>query len=602
MSYSNGRLPSSSSTNQPQRGPPGVGFKLTVNGNYDLENKKLVNVEDPTNFKDAVNKEYGHTHYLKLNGTTHMTADLDLRGNKIINPSEINMNRKLITNMNTNEGDDLSAVNMITLKKSHPNAPAPTHEVIKDIDLKELFNVVNSKQQSFTHLTANYDNLVSYNDVNNIFLSRKETFPMETSLDMGNNTIYNIKNPTEIDQGTNKGYVDQLVNEKADKTEVSDVNQKVDDVTNYTNNQYRAIFNSFLKLSGGTMTGQIDMVGKKSQILQHQHPIPMQQQKKYLDDEVEKTKDGIIDSHSLKDEIRYLMEDVNESSSESNIEVDGIIDLEKSPHKHNKKAYDLKLKKTSGENYASRLGFNMYKLPEGEYTICVEFFPVKMVNVSVNAVSSSLNIGQQTTTLFTQEGYARSIIHMHKWQISPPEYLMLDLHCEGETPIGQAYLIIYGIKGKYSDVPKNVFDQPFVFESGKMVMETDLDLNGKKILNYPKSKAVIMGNYRKAIGDRKATFTINGETDYHVFGFSLTIKKITLHVTIRDGPIIPENTRISLNISGTSKSQRSSGLYLDNNAISYSFDFAVAADKEFNLSLGNRGGITHANATILETI
>ena len=140
------------------------------------------------------------------------------------------------------------------------------------------------------------------------------------------------------------------------------------------------------------------------------------------------------------------MEDVNESSSESNIEVDGIIDLEKSPHKHNKKAYDLKLKKTSGENYASRLGFNMYKLPEGEYTICVEFFSVKMVNVSVNAVSTSLNIGQQTKTLFT--GYVRSIIHMHKWQISPPEYLMLDLHCEGKTSTGQAYLIIYGIKGK----------------------------------------------------------------------------------------------------------------------------------------------------------
>ena len=56
----------------------------------------------------------------------------------------------------------------------------------------------------------------------------------------------------------------------------------------------------------------------------------------------------------------------------------------------------------------------MKKLPEGEYTICVEFFPVKMVNVSVNAVSSSLNVGQQTTTLFTQEGYSRSIIHMHK--------------------------------------------------------------------------------------------------------------------------------------------------------------------------------------------
>ena len=55
------------------------------------------------------------------------------------------MNRKLITNLNTDEENDLSAVNMITLKKFHPNAPEPTHEVTKDIDLKELFNVVKIK-------------------------------------------------------------------------------------------------------------------------------------------------------------------------------------------------------------------------------------------------------------------------------------------------------------------------------------------------------------------------------------------------------------------------------------------------------------------------
>ena len=245
------------------RGPPGIGFKLTDDGNYDIENKRLKNVAAPINLDDAINLGTAETNFLKLDGTTHMTADLDLRGNKIINPSEINMNRKLITNMDTDENNDLSAVNMITLKKFHPVAPPPTHEVTKDIDLKEFFNIVNSKQQIYSGLTANYNNLVSYNDSKNIFLSRKETFPMETGLDMGNNTIYNIKNPTEIDQGTNKGYVDQLVNEKGDKTEVSDVSKKVDEVTNYANNQYRAIFNSFLKLSGGTMTGQIDMGGKK---------------------------------------------------------------------------------------------------------------------------------------------------------------------------------------------------------------------------------------------------------------------------------------------------------------------------------------------------
>ena len=35
------------------------------------------------------------------------------------------------------------------------------------------------------------------------------------------------------------------------------------------------------------------------------------------------------------------------------------------------------------------------------------------------------------------------------------------------------------------------------------------------------------------------------------------------------------------------------------NAISYSFNFAVAANEEFTLSLRNRGGIARANATIL---
>ena len=76
------------------------------------------------------------TDVLLLNGRNHMTADLDLKGSKIILPGGIEMNRKLITNLDNDENDDLSAVNMRTLKKYHPSAPEPTHEVTKDIDLK----------------------------------------------------------------------------------------------------------------------------------------------------------------------------------------------------------------------------------------------------------------------------------------------------------------------------------------------------------------------------------------------------------------------------------------------------------------------------------
>ena len=47
------------------------------------------------------------------------------------------------------------------------------------------------------------------------------------------------------------------------------------------------------------------------------------------------------------------------------------------------------------------------------------------------------------------------------------------------------------------------------------------------------------------------------------------------------------------------KTQSASGVDIGGNAISYSFDFAVAANEEFELSLKNRGGIARANVTIL---
>ena len=63
----------------------------------------------------------------------------------------------------------------------------------RNINLPEKYNVENPKQQTFLQLKTHYDNLISFNDANNIFLSREETFPMKTNLDMGNNIIHNVK-------------------------------------------------------------------------------------------------------------------------------------------------------------------------------------------------------------------------------------------------------------------------------------------------------------------------------------------------------------------------------------------------------------------------
>ena len=53
-------------------GPAGVGYKLDSNGNYDLENKKLVNIKPGTNNSDAVTKSQSDTKTSLLDGArTH---------------------------------------------------------------------------------------------------------------------------------------------------------------------------------------------------------------------------------------------------------------------------------------------------------------------------------------------------------------------------------------------------------------------------------------------------------------------------------------------------------------------------------------------------
>ena len=551
---------------------------------------------------------------LQIDGSSHMTGDLDLRGNKLINPGEIEMNRKLITNLNTDEDNDLSAVNMITLKKFHPDVPAHTHEVTKDIDLKELFNVIQSKQRSLNELKAHYDSLVSFEEVNENFLSRREEFPMETQLDMNHNSITNLKDPQFGGEAATKSYADKKL-DLAGGTMTGSINMENNEITNLptpTGNSNPAtkkyvddietnlLSDVALELIKKIDIGEIDQ--KNEKIINLGEPTAGEDavNMKFVNTKI--AENGISATSRPKDVFRYLMEDPLQSSSESNTVVTGIVDFQQSPHKINKKAYALKINKRSSDNmFLGRLGFNMFKLPEGEYTICVEFFPAKIDGVSVNAVSTALNVNRQATKVF--KTYSRSIIHMHKWHISPPEYLMLDLKWQGkaeDSSAANAHLIIYGVKEFQPDVESAVFDSPFAIENGVMTMETDLNLNGKRLLNYnPKSKAVILGQYRKATATKVEHFSINDETAYHVFGFDFTVKKITLHFTIRDGPIVPVNTSVAISTHPNGNEQSASGVYIGSNAISYSFDFAVDANNEFRLSMINRGGIARANVTIL---
>ena len=62
MSYSNGKLPEETISHgkiiEIVKGLPGVGFKLTDDGDYDIQNKKLRNVASPQTNNDVTTKSY----------------------------------------------------------------------------------------------------------------------------------------------------------------------------------------------------------------------------------------------------------------------------------------------------------------------------------------------------------------------------------------------------------------------------------------------------------------------------------------------------------------------------------------------------------------
>ena len=179
----------------------------------------------------------------------------------------------------------------------------------------------------------------------------------------------------------------------------------------------------------------------------------------------------------------------------------------------------------------------------------VEFFPPTTKNIELDCLSTTINVNHQNNGVAGKAW--KNIVQLTKYVSTPPEYFMVDMKCDVDQKSSDnvGWLIVWGVSGIHTTVPSSVFDQPFVFETGKMVMETDLDLNGKRLLNYPKSKAVIFGQYKKATDSEREKFTINNETAHHVFGFDFTVKKITLHFTVRDGPIVSVNTSAMIKAS-----------------------------------------------------
>ena len=569
-----------------------TGFKLDKNNNYDMQQKRLANLAEAVDVADAVTKhqmEVGlankvdSTSVLLLDGRNHMTGDLDMRGNKIILPGKIDMNRKLITNLATDQNQDLSAVNMATLKQKVDEKLSKTGGVLSgDLILP---------RDSFP-VQGNTNKAVSYETQREIFLSRKESFPMQTDINMNNNFLQNVATPTSSHQGANKGYCDyNFLNKQKGGVLMGSLSVNQNDLfeipapkygSSAANKNYvdAKIPSGFVKKTGDVLSGDLNMNGHKITNLPTPSAANEPATKNYVDSKVsvggdldmknfkiknlasptaaqdavnkkyfdEELLNSHLTSSYIENAFKYLL-DQDESSSERNIIVNGIVEFANSPHK-NKKAYSIDLVYTPGtQNYNSLIAINLYPLPIGKYTIIVEYYFPEDRNISLGIGSPTAVINKQIATSFN--AYKKQLVQFDQQSKDTPDYLYFYIRGSGTTSTNpEGYLVFYGVREWMDSVPPQIYDHAletgmFSYENGKMKMNMDLDLNGNSLKGV---SFFIQGWYEQA-KDTHGIY-LNPVAALQIIPFDCVLNKIVFYIVDDNIPSI--RLAIDVTVEGSS--------------------------------------------------
>ena len=440
MSYSNGLLSSNTnniSTVKGARGEPGVGFKLTSSGDYDINNKIMYHIKTQDDVpsdadydtilkddKSAVNKEYLKNNFLKRDKTG---VYFDLRGYSIQN-SEV---------YNPNSWNDKTITNK------------------EYVDMKDNLKADKTELNKKADLTTN--NEQTFKGVLNV-----------PDFDPGYSNMTNVMN---------KKYIDDQDVKKADKTYVDTEIQKVTFDTS-----------SVVLIDGSnSMNADLNIGNNKITDLKTPTNDSDAVNKKYVDSHIDKN----IQSSNDNNVFEYVMNDPDSQlSEEDDIELGGITTYNSSPRQVNKNVVDMKLILDSSKGYySSRLGINLYPLKNDAFTICFELFWIDpFVNtIFINALSSIETIHNVNKKIFLSQKYARLVCQFTKSQNIGNNYLYIDLEIKLNPsklyqPKFQTFFVVYGIDSHKSDVDPSLYDALIHYQNGYVFFNADIDTYGKKII------------------------------------------------------------------------------------------------------------------------
>ena len=211
-----------------------------------------IEVPNPTSNNQATNKYYVDHNFLNRITGGQIGGDLDMRGHTIkylkLDNTESAAARVAELNLKLNRSGDEMDGDLILQPQPYP-------------------------------IQGNTHKAISYNTTRSIFLSRKESSPMDVDIDMNNNLIQNVATPTSSHQATNKGYCYyNFLNRQKGGVIMGPLSMNRNDLIgipdtpkfgysavnkNYVDGEISKITtvdtNQFVLKSGSTMTGDLNM-------------------------------------------------------------------------------------------------------------------------------------------------------------------------------------------------------------------------------------------------------------------------------------------------------------------------------------------------------
>ena len=221
------------------QGAPGVGFSLTADGNYDMNNKKLTNVGAPSANTDAATKKYVDENSSGSATTSRLTVDSNIDMNdryritNLITPQDSKdpatkyyvdntfLDRDGSYPMKGNLNMDKNKI--VGLATPTSNTDAATKKYVDDskVDGRDFLKLDGTRKMTGVldmgfHRLANIDDPIGPQDAMPVYYSAKflnldGSYKMKNNIDMNNNKIINLKPPTSDTDAATKKYVDDSI-------------------------------------------------------------------------------------------------------------------------------------------------------------------------------------------------------------------------------------------------------------------------------------------------------------------------------------------------------------------------------------------------------